>query len=129
MVFFNIFFIAVAERMDVTSGHAVGIGIVAVIVMRDDAVVAVIGGEEMKGIDDAVLLECFHDVAVALGRDLAEGVSVLSGRFSMLYIIWLDFVSPVASNWAYLSISLEFWKPWLGIWTYFLIAQTFYNIH
>lgn len=98
MVFFYILFIAVAERMDVTSGHAVGIGIVAVIVMRDDAVVAVIGGEEMKGIDDAVLLECFHDVAVALGRDLAEGVSVLSGKFSMLYIIWLDFVSPVASN-------------------------------
>ena len=110
--------------MDVTSGHAVGIGIVAVIVMRDDAVVAVIGGEEMKGIDDAVLLECFHDVAVALGRDLAEGVSVLSGKCSVLY-----FVSPVASNWAYFSISLEFWKPWLCISTHFLIAQTFYNMH
>ena len=66
--------------MDVKNGHAVGT--VFEIVMKDGVVAAVIGGRKMKKIDGALLLlKCLDVVAVAPGRDLAGGVSVLSGKF------------------------------------------------
>ena len=100
----DILFIAVVVRMDARGGRAVE---TVVIVMISDVVVAVSGGRERKGIDDAVLSECFHVVAVALRSDLAEGVSVLSGEFSIARFIWLYKASPATSNVANLYVDLE----------------------